>query len=81
MHVIFYRVLQTGGVQIVRVLHERMEPLSHLSRFQPLHLGVEGPPELRPIDKLKTMHVNYAELAAKLQAIQPFLKRWVESGS
>jgi hypothetical protein len=25
--------------------------------------------------------VDYAEIAAKLQAIQPFLKRWVESGS
>jgi len=47
----------------------------------PLHSGVEGPPELRPIDKIKTWNVNYAELAAKLQAIQPFLKRWVESGS
>ena len=47
----------------------------------PLHSDVEGPPELRPIDKIKTWNVNYAELAAKLQAIQPFLKRWVESGS
>ena len=47
----------------------------------PLHSGVEGPPELRPIDKIKTWDVNYADLAAKLQAIQPFLKRWVESGS
>jgi iron(III) transport system substrate-binding protein len=46
----------------------------------PLHPG-EGPPELRPIDKLKTTQVNYTEVAAKLQAIQPFLKRWVESGS
>ena len=47
----------------------------------PLHSDVEGPPELRPIDKIKTWDVDYAELAAKLQAIQPFLKRWVESGS
>jgi iron(III) transport system substrate-binding protein len=47
----------------------------------PLHPGIEAPPELRPVDKLKTMQVNYAEIAAKLQAIQPFLKRWVESGS
>ena len=47
----------------------------------PLHPGVEGPPELEPIGKLKTAQVNYAEIAAKLQAIQPFLKRWVESGS
>ena len=47
----------------------------------PLHSDVEGPPELRPIGKIKMWDVNYAELAAKLQAIQPFLKRWVESGS
>jgi iron(III) transport system substrate-binding protein len=47
----------------------------------PLHPGVQAPPDLRPIDKLKTTQVNYAEIAAKLQAIQPFLKRWVESGS
>jgi iron(III) transport system substrate-binding protein len=47
----------------------------------PLHSGVEGPPELRAIDKLKTTQVNYQEIAAKLQALQPFLKRWVESGS
>jgi iron(III) transport system substrate-binding protein len=47
----------------------------------PLHSGVEGPPELWPIEKLNTTQVNYAEIAAKLQAIQPFLKRWVESGS
>jgi iron(III) transport system substrate-binding protein len=47
----------------------------------PLHPGVEGPPELGPIGTLKTTQVNYAEIAAKLQAIQPFLKRWVESGS
>ncbi len=47
----------------------------------PLHSGVEGPPELRRIDSIKTMQVNYAEVAAKLQAIQPLLKRWVEPGS
>ena len=47
----------------------------------PLHADVAGPPELRSIDKIKTWNVNYAELAAKLQAIQPFLKRWVGSGS
>jgi iron(III) transport system substrate-binding protein len=47
----------------------------------PLHSNVEGPPELLPIDKIKTMQINYAEIAAKLQAIQPFVKRWVESGS
>jgi len=47
----------------------------------PLHSNGEGPPELLPIDKIKAMQINYAEIAAKLQAIQPFIKRWVESGS
>ncbi len=47
----------------------------------PLHSGVEGPPELRSIDRVKAMQVNYTAIGAKLQAIQPFLKRWVESGS
>lgn len=42
----------------------------------PLHAGVETPPELRPIESIKTMTVDYAEIAAKLQAIQPFLKSW-----
>ena len=30
VHVIFYRVLQTSVVEIVRVLHERMEPGRHV---------------------------------------------------
>jgi toxin ParE1/3/4 len=36
-HVIFYRVLQPDVIEIVRVLHERMEPR--------LHLAGEGPTE------------------------------------
>jgi iron(III) transport system substrate-binding protein len=47
----------------------------------PLHADVDAPPELRPLDKIKTMPVNYAQIAAKLQTIQPLLKRWAESGS
>lgn len=42
----------------------------------PLHKGVEMPKELKPIDKLKVMQVNYAEVAKKMVAIQPFLKAW-----
>jgi ABC-type thiamine transport system substrate-binding protein len=67
------------------VLRQQGIAAPHLSRnaegIPALHAGVEGPPELQPIDKVKTTQVNYAEIAAKLQAIQPFLKRWVESGS
>lgn len=43
----------------------------------PLHPGVQGPPELHAIEAMKTMQVNYAAIAAKLQEIQPFLKTWV----
>ncbi len=42
----------------------------------PLHAGVAPPAELRPINQLKIMKVNYADLGAKLQAIQPVLKAW-----
>ena len=42
----------------------------------PLHPGVTPPAELKPISQLKVMKVNYAELGAKLQAIQPTLKAW-----
>ena len=30
VHVIFYRVIQPGVIEIVRVLHERMEPRRHI---------------------------------------------------
>ena len=42
----------------------------------PLHPGVPAPPGLKPIESIKTMKANYAEIAAKLQSIQPFLKSW-----
>lgn len=58
---------------------ERKLALSDAAQI-PLHPGVAPPAELRPIEKLKVMNVNYAEVATKLQAIQPFLKRWVGGG-
>jgi toxin ParE1/3/4 len=30
VHVLYYRVAQGGAIEIVRVLHERMEPSRHL---------------------------------------------------
>lgn len=45
----------------------------------PLHPGVSTPPFLKPIESIKVMKANYAEIAAKLQAIQPFLKSWTGS--
>ncbi len=43
----------------------------------PLHEGVEMPVELKPIDQIKVMQVNYAKVAKKLVEIQPFLKAWL----
>ncbi|NOZ87999.1 MAG: extracellular solute-binding protein [Deltaproteobacteria bacterium] len=43
----------------------------------PLHPGVEIPSELKPIDKIKTMQINYADVAKKMVEIQPFLKTWM----
>lgn len=43
----------------------------------PLHPGVQTPPELKAIKDIKVMQVNYAEVARKMVAIQPFLKTWL----
>ena len=43
----------------------------------PLHPGVETPTDVRRLESLKVMKVNYAQVAAKMQAIQPLLKDWV----
>lgn len=42
----------------------------------PLHPGVEMPAHVPRIEKLKTMAVDYAGVAVKMQQIQPFLKQW-----
>lgn len=42
----------------------------------PLHSGVETPAEVRRIEDLKPMQVDYADLARKMEEIQPFLKQW-----
>ncbi|HDK36116.1 MAG TPA: extracellular solute-binding protein [Bacteroidetes bacterium] len=43
----------------------------------PLHPGVKTPPELKRIESIKVMKVNYAIVARKMMEIQPFLKRWL----
>lgn len=42
----------------------------------PLHSDVDTPPEVRRIEDIKTMRVGYADLARKMEEIQPFLKEW-----
>jgi iron(III) transport system substrate-binding protein len=42
----------------------------------PLHSGVDTPPEVRRIEDIKPMRVQYADLARKMEEIQPFLKEW-----
>ncbi len=42
----------------------------------PLHSGVEMPPEMKPLDQLKVMKVDYAAVARKMVEIQPFLRQW-----
>ena len=44
----------------------------------PLHAGVEIPAELKPLSEIKTMSVNYAEVAKKMVEIQPYLKAWMD---
>lgn len=42
----------------------------------PLHEGVETPGTVRKIESLKTMKIEYATVARKMQEIQPLLKEW-----
>ena len=42
----------------------------------PLHAGVDTPPEVRRIEDIRPMRVGYADLARKMEEIQPFLKEW-----
>jgi iron(III) transport system substrate-binding protein len=42
----------------------------------PLHSGVDTPPEIQRIEEIKTMRVQYADLARKMEEIQPFVKEW-----
>lgn len=42
----------------------------------PMHSGIETPPEIRRIEALHIMKVDFAAVARKTQEIQPLLKAW-----
>ncbi len=43
----------------------------------PLHPGVETPADIKPIESLKVIKVDYSEVAKKMEDIQPYLKQWI----
>ncbi len=43
----------------------------------PLHTGVETPTEVKPIEEIKAMTIDYGQVARKMEEIQPYLKQWV----
>ncbi len=47
----------------------------------PLHEGVSVPENVPSLDSIRSMEINYAEAAAKLEEIQPFLKFWAKGPS
>jgi iron(III) transport system substrate-binding protein len=42
----------------------------------PLHPGVETPPAVPRLEKIRVMKADYAAIAREMQEIQPFLKTW-----
>jgi iron(III) transport system substrate-binding protein len=42
----------------------------------PLNEGVETPADVKKIEDIKTMHIDYEAVAKKLQEIQEYLKEW-----
>ena len=45
----------------------------------PLHKGVETPATVPQLDNIVSMKIDYQKTAQKLEEIQEFLKKWVES--
>jgi iron(III) transport system substrate-binding protein len=43
----------------------------------PLRAGVETPPNIRGLGELRAMAVNYATVAAQLEGVEPWLRKWV----
>jgi hypothetical protein len=41
-----------------------------------LNEGVETPADVKKIEDIKTMHIDYEAVAKKLQEIQEYLKEW-----
>jgi iron(III) transport system substrate-binding protein len=42
----------------------------------PLHGGIETPPEIRRIEALHAMKVDFPAVTRKMREIQPLLKAW-----
>ncbi len=42
----------------------------------PLHPGVEMPPEMKPLEEIRVMQVDYGAVARKMMEIQPYLRKW-----
>ncbi|MEO8157561.1 MAG: extracellular solute-binding protein [Betaproteobacteria bacterium] len=70
--------LQAGRKLIDYLLSRETEKkLAYSDAAQiPLHPDVETPADVRRLETLKIMKVDYAQVAAKMQAIQPLLKDW-----
>lgn len=42
----------------------------------PLHRGIETPPDVKKIEEIKAIRIDYEDVAKKLQQIQPYIKEW-----
>lgn len=62
------------------LLSKKSEEMLSLSKCAqiPLHEGVKKPKDLKSIEDIKVMQVDYANVAKKLIEIQPYLKTWLE---
>ncbi len=42
----------------------------------PLREGVPTPARVKPLSEIHTMEVDYAQVAAQMEEIQPWLRQW-----
>lgn len=51
--------------------------MSDNAAHMPLRLGIPTPRNVRPVITIKAMKVDYAKIAAEMERIQPWLRKWV----
>ncbi len=59
------------------LLSEQSERAMAAASHMPLREGVETPAGIVPVAQIRAMDVDYAEVAATMERIQPWLRQWV----
>lgn len=70
-----------NGKKLIEYLLEKEteSKLAHSCAQIPLRAGVNTPAYVPTIEAIRPMQIDYGKTAQKLEAIQPFIKNWIEN--